>query len=161
GNPPAWTPGTVLTQVRLVLQTDGRLLLSTLQLALVTGVLTAALALLACWLATGRRWFRLGVLVLMAAAWALPGPVIGIGRRDVCLGLTSWSNSETVGPLLHYGPSYVPVYWACLLRFFPCAAAVLWPVIRLLPVELRDAARVDGASPGQELRHVVWPLAGL
>src|SRR5262249_31409415 len=28
----------------------------------------------------------------------------------------------------------------------------------LLPAELRDAARVDGAGPGQELRRVVWPL---
>jgi ABC-type spermidine/putrescine transport system permease subunit II len=37
--------------------------------------------------------------------------------------------------------------------------AVTWPVVRLLPPELRDAARVDGASPWQELRHVVFPLA--
>jgi ABC-type Fe3+ transport system permease subunit len=45
------------------------------------------------------------------------------------------------------------------LRFLPCAVAVLWPVVRLVPAELRDSARVDGASPGQELRHVVWPVA--
>jgi ABC-type Fe3+ transport system permease subunit len=36
--------------------------------------------------------------------------------------------------------------------------AILWPVIRLIPAELRDAARVDGARPRDELRFVVWPL---
>jgi ABC-type Fe3+ transport system permease subunit len=35
---------------------------------------------------------------------------------------------------------------------------VLWPVVRLLPRELREAARVDGAGPVRELRHVVAPL---
>src|SRR5262249_50056544 len=48
-----------------------------------------------------------------------------------------------------------------LVRFFPCAVALLWPVVRLLPPELRDAARVDGAGPGREFRHIVWPLTGL
>src|SRR5262249_2876323 len=60
-----------------------------------------------------------------------------------------------------YGPSYLPVAWACLLRFFPCAVALLWPVVRLVPPELRDAARVDGAGPVQGFRHLVWPLGGL
>jgi ABC-type Fe3+ transport system permease subunit len=46
-----------------------------------------------------------------------------------------------------------------LVRFFPFAVAVLWPVVRLLPRDLRDAARVDGARPGQELLYLVWPLS--
>jgi hypothetical protein len=40
-------------------------------------------------------------------------------------------------------------------------AAVLWPVVRLLPGELRDAARVDRATPGQDLLRVVVPLRPL
>ena len=60
----------------------------------------------------------------------------------------------------HSAPdSPIPVLWVQVVRFFPCAVAVLWPVVRLLPVELRDAARVDGARPQQELWHVVLPLA--
>src|SRR5205823_999038 len=51
-----------------------------------------------------------------------------------------------------------PVLWVDLVRLFPCAVAVLWPVVRLLPRDLRDAARVDGARPGQELLYLVWPL---
>src|SRR5262249_12215785 len=30
--------------------------------------------------------------------------------------------------------------------------------VRLVPTELRDAARVDGASPRQEFTHVILPL---
>jgi ABC-type spermidine/putrescine transport system permease subunit II len=37
--------------------------------------------------------------------------------------------------------------------------AVLWPVVRLIPGELHEAARVDGARPGQDLRYLVLPLA--
>jgi ABC-type Fe3+ transport system permease subunit len=59
---------------------------------------------------------------------------------------------------LYYGPSPVPILWASLVRFFPFAVALLWPIVRQLPRELRDAARVDGATTGQEFRRVAWPL---
>src|SRR5262249_2502382 len=48
--------------------------------------------------------------------------------------------------------------WAHLVRFFPCAVAVLWPVVRLTPRELREAAWAEGAGPGRELLRVVAPL---
>src|SRR5207249_11715973 len=60
---------------------------------------------------------------------------------------------------LYYGPSPLPALWAQSLRFFPCAVAMLWPVLRLLPRELREAARVDGARPRQELRYLILPLS--
>jgi iron(III) transport system permease protein len=47
------------------------------------------------------------------------------------------------------------------LRLFPFAVALVWPVVRLVPAELFDAARVDGASAAGELRHVVWPLSAV
>jgi ABC-type spermidine/putrescine transport system permease subunit II len=37
--------------------------------------------------------------------------------------------------------------------------ALLWPVVRSIPRELAEAARSDGASPGQELRLVIVPAA--
>src|SRR5262249_33240404 len=60
---------------------------------------------------------------------------------------------------LYWDPSPAPVLWIHLLRFLPCAVAFLWPVVRLLPAELRDSARLDGLRPAQELRHLVWPFA--
>jgi iron(III) transport system permease protein len=161
GSPPAWSLGTVWVHVSNNLHAQSDLVLSSLRLALETGAAAAVLALLACWLAVGTRWFQAGVLLLLAAAWALPGPVIGIALSELFVFLSRTTGSEAVERLLRSGPSHAPVFWACLVRFFPCAVALLWPVVRLLPPELRDAARVDGAGPGQEFRHIVWPLTGL
>jgi iron(III) transport system permease protein len=161
GNPPHWAPATLASYLGSALRVRGRMIVGNLQMALITGALTALLGLVICWLAAERRWFRLGVLSLMAAAWALPGPVIGFGLKDTFSLLMRATGSNWVATLLYYGPSSVPVAWAWLLRFLPCAVALLWPVVRLLPPELRDAARVDGAGPLQEFRHVVWPLTSL
>jgi iron(III) transport system permease protein len=161
GSPAHWSPAVATSHVALALRVRGRTVAGNLQLALVTGALTGLLGLVACWLAVGCRWFRVLVLSLMAAAWALPGPVLGIGLKDTFALLMTVTGSERVAALLYYGPSPVPVAWAWLLRFFPCAVALLWPVVRLLPPELRDAARVDGAGPLQEFRHVVWPLTSV
>ena len=57
-----------------------------------------------------------------------------------------------------YGPSPLPLLWVNTIRFFPYAVAILWPVVRLTPPELRDAARVDGASPAREFLFVAVPM---
>ena len=152
----------------LVVQTHHRMLMESLLAAAGAGFLAAMLALRIGWLALDSRGFRSIVLVLAALAWALPGPVLGIGLKDTINVLMSVEESITgavgrsgPGPVrvgLYDGPSPLPPLWASLVRFFPCAVAVLWPVLRLVPKELRDAARVDGASPGAELRYLVGPL---
>src|SRR5262249_24898800 len=52
----------------------------------------------------------------------------------------------------------VPVLWAHVVRLFPFAVALLWPVVRRLPPEFGEAARLEGARPAQEFRYVVVPL---
>jgi ABC-type Fe3+ transport system permease subunit len=136
-------------------------------IACLAGVITAGIALLVCWLATGSRWFRSGILALMAIVWALSGPIVGIGLKQMIahvLDFTGWLLPGSragygLAVALYYGPSPLPAIWADCIRFFPCAIAVLWPVVRLFPQELRDAVRVDGASPWQEFRHLVLPLS--
>jgi iron(III) transport system permease protein len=161
GNPPHWTWAVAAAHLHSAWSVRRQTMLVNLALALVTGALAGLLGLVTCWLAVGCRWFRLGVLSLMAAAWALPAPLAGLGLKDTFELLMSATGSRWVATLLYYGPSSVPIVWAWLLRFFPFAVALLWPVVRLLPPELRDAARVDGAGPLQEFRHVVWPLTTL
>jgi iron(III) transport system permease protein len=161
GNPAHWSPAVALSHVTAAVRVRTATVVGNLQLVVVTGALTGMLGLVVCWLAVGCRPFRLGVLSLMAAAWALPGPIIGLGLKDTFSLLMTATHSDWVATVLYYGPSPVPVAWAWLLRFFPCAIALLWPVVRLLPPELRDAARVDGATPSQEFRYVVWPLTGV
>jgi iron(III) transport system permease protein len=91
-------------------------------------------------------------------AWAMPGPLVGLGLKDAIDGMLRVTGSSILAVVLWHGPSPVPLWWADLIRFFPVAAAILWPLVRQTPPELRDAARMDGATLGQELTAVIWPL---
>jgi iron(III) transport system permease protein len=70
-----------------------------------------------------------------------------------------WFPDDRVSPMLYTNPaSPVPIIWAHVLRFLPYALALLWPAVRMVPQELLDSARLEGARPWQELLHVIWPL---
>jgi iron(III) transport system permease protein len=158
GGPPTWSAQVAASFLRRAVRVRGGLVAESLLLAAAAGLLTASVGLVVCWLALGTRWFRAGVLLLIAAAWALPGPVLGFGLKEAIKLVLDVTGSDAVADVLYIGPSPVPVLWAYLLRFFPYAIAILWPVVRLMPQEMRDAARVDGASPAQELWYLVVPL---
>jgi iron(III) transport system permease protein len=158
GAPPHWSVATMLPYLRQALRPpDGLVLRDSLLLAAVAGVLVSAIALLACWTARESRWFRGGLLTLMAVAWAMPGPLIGLGLKTIIDRLLALTDSRWLAHALYHGPSPLPLLWIDAIRFFPYAVAILWPVVRLLPTELTNAARVDGAAPLQELCNVVWP----
>ncbi len=158
GAPRHWSASDAGSHLSRVLILKWRLIRDSLGLAALAGVLAGGLALLTCWLAVGTRWFHAAILLLIAAAWALPGPVVGLGLKGAIKFLLPAARGGILEQVLYLGPSPVPALWAYLLRFFPCAVVVLWPVVRLLPRELREAARVDGAGPLQELWYVVGPL---
>jgi ABC-type Fe3+ transport system permease subunit len=99
------------------------------------------------------------MLILLATAWTLPGPVLGLGLKAAFQFLSRLSGGGFVESLLETGPSALPVLWVDLVRFTPFAAAVLWPTVRRLPQELFDAAAVDGAGPWRQLTHVAFPLS--
>src|SRR5262249_47486240 len=69
-----------------------------------------------------------------------------------------WIPSQPLAVALYHGPSPLPTLWAQMMRFFPCAVAVLWPVVRLLPPELQEAAQVDAARPRQAIWYLILPL---
>jgi ABC-type Fe3+ transport system permease subunit len=114
--------------------------------------------LLLCWLAREARWLAVLLVGLGATAWAFPGPLLGIGLKELILRIVDWTGKGILASALYYGPSPLPVLWARFIRFLPCALALLWPIVRLLPRELLETARLEGARPGQELRLIVWPL---
>jgi ABC-type Fe3+ transport system permease subunit len=158
GNPQVWSMEIAASHLTNVLRVRGGMVVESCLLAALTGILATALGLLVSWLALGSRWFHAGVLSLMAAIWALSGPLIGLGLKQTIALLLDWIPVYPVAVALYYGPSPLPALWAHTLRFFPCAVAVLWPMVRLLPAELREAVQVDGARPGQELCHLILPL---
>jgi iron(III) transport system permease protein len=161
GSPLSWSPGVVVASLTKEVRVSGWTVIASLGLAAVAGAVCTLLALVACWLAVGSGWFRAILLGLLAAAWAMPGPVIGLGLKDAIELILKGTGSSLLGRLLYYGPSPLPLWWAYLVRFFPCAVAVLWPVVRLVPRDLRDAVRVDGAGPVREFRHLIWPLTAV
>jgi iron(III) transport system permease protein len=158
GSPQTWSGQVVGHHLFTALRARGWLVVESSLFAAVAGGLAATLGLVVCWLAIEARWFQAGTLGLMAAAWALSAPLLGIGLKLTIDQIIALTRSRWVADALYYKPSPLPTIWAYLVRFLPCAIAILWPVVRLLPRELRDAARVDGARPGQELIHLVVPL---
>jgi iron(III) transport system permease protein len=91
-------------------------------------------------------------------AWALPGPIMGIGLKETIFAVVRYVPLAPLHTALYYGPSPLPVLWAHVLRFLPCAIVALWPVVRLVPRDLRDSLRLDGAAPVQELAGLYLPL---
>jgi iron(III) transport system permease protein len=158
GSPPVWSARVVGIHLATVFRVRSGLLVQSLLLAVLAGGLGAALALIVCWLAVASRWFRFTVLGLMAIAWAISGPIVGLGLKATIARIVDLVPSHMLAVALYYGPSPLPAVWADVIRFFPCAVAIVWVVMRIMPTELRDAARVDGALPGQEFRHIVLPL---
>jgi iron(III) transport system permease protein len=167
GTGDAWSAARAARFLAGEVRSQSGLVLSSLRGGALVGVVTAGLALVACWLAVDSAPLRWFLAVLAAAAWALPGPVIGLGLKSAINGLMDLEDLAAGGlgvparPLrvsLYDGPSPLPVWWASAVRLLPFALALLWPVVRLVPPELRDAARVEGARPGQEFRYAVWPL---
>jgi iron(III) transport system permease protein len=159
GSPESWSAQVARKHLATVLRVRSGLLAQSLVLAVLAGMVSAGLALVVCWLAVGSRWFRLATLGLMAVVWAISGPIIGLGLKAMISKILDLVPSQTLAVALYYGPSPLPAVWADVIRFFPCAVAIIWLVVRILPRELRDAANVDGVRPGQELRHIVLPLA--
>jgi iron(III) transport system permease protein len=160
--PARWSPKVAGQFLLQAARAHSSLIAGSLITAAGAGLLAAALALVACWTARELWTTRIILAAVVALAWATPGPVVGAGLKSA-IGRLMDLESRFVerGPvwlLLYNGPSSAPVVWADLIRFFPCAVALLWPAVRLVPGTLTDAARVDGASPTGELRHAILPL---
>src|SRR5262249_29445655 len=147
-----------LVHLRKVWRLRGGMVIESFVLAAASGAFAGLLGLIVCWLARGGRWFQAATLGLMGLVWAPPGPVIGLGLKDTIQGLVNRTDFYPLAAALYYGPSPLPAIWVQLIRFFPCAVAILWPVVRLVPTELLDAARTDGARPWQEFWRVIVPL---
>jgi iron(III) transport system permease protein len=156
---PVWSLHTMLYHVQKVSVAESAFTTRCLLMALAAGLFSMGLAFIACRLSLESKVFRVALLGLIAVAWATPGPIVGLGLTAFILWMLDLTELQLLKELLWYGPSPVPLVWVDLIRFFPCAVAVLWPVMRLEPRELRDAARVDGAGPLREWGYVALPLS--
>jgi iron(III) transport system permease protein len=158
GLPRYWSPAHAWHQLTWQAWLLGRPLLLSIGTALASGVLVAGVAIVACWLARDSVLLRAWLLVLLTSAWVMPGPVVGIGLKELIMRLVRDLPEGPWDPLLYYGPSPLPILWAHVMRFLPAAVLFLWPVVRLIPRGLIETAHLQGAGPLRELLFVVWPM---
>ncbi len=103
----------------------------------------------------------LGVIVLLP--WAIPRVAAGTVWRWMFhdqYGLVNWALPGFEGHAWFNDRSWaflaigIVVVW----QSFPFVALTLLAGLRSIPAEVREAARVDGASPAQQLWHVTLPM---
>jgi multiple sugar transport system permease protein len=113
-----------------------------------------------------RRWLR----SLLLLPWAVPGVVVSITflwmldasygvfnalLRDI--GLISTDIAWFVDARTAMAAVLVPTVW----KSFPFFTITILAALQSIPETLYEAARVDGATPWQQFRHVTWPgIAG-
>jgi len=159
-----WSGHRLAVELRRATTLHVPMVLDSLAWAAVAGLLAAGLALVASWAALDSRTIRALLFLLAVALWAVPGPVLGFGLKeainrimdveDVLLG---WTTVRPLKAVLYLLPTPLPTVWAHVARLFPYAVAVVWPAVRDVPRDLREAAWIDGASAWGEFRRVVWP----
>ena len=159
-----WSLHRLTIELRRAADLQTGMILDSLTWAAVAGLIAAGVALLTSWVATRSRWSSALLFAVTIALWAVPGPVLGFGLKatierlmeieDVLL---AWTAARPVRGLLYEWSTPFPVLWAHVARLFPYAVAVVWPAVRDVPRDLREAARADGATPWQEFRVAGWP----
>ncbi len=156
--PPVWDWLLLLERVPEAFARQHRLLGQSLLLAALTGAVTGVAALFLCWLCRGSRAFERGVWLLAAALWALPGPLLGIGLLETMHLIFELPGGGLARLALWDNPSPLPNFWACGLRLLPVALAILWPLVRAVPTQLEEQARLDGLGPARRFGRLILPL---
>ncbi|MGH8975875.1 MAG: carbohydrate ABC transporter permease [Acidimicrobiia bacterium] len=124
-----------------------------------TMVLGLAVALLLNQRFAGRA--VLGVLVLLP--WAVPRVAAGVVWRWMFhdqYGLVNWvlPGFEGYAWFNHRLSAFFAIGVVVVWQSFPFVALSLLAGLSSIPPEVKEAARVDGASPFQTLRHVTLPM---
>jgi iron(III) transport system permease protein len=148
GEPLRWSLGHLFTQLSHSWAMERWLLFRSLLIAAVTGVIGVAIALPICITARGSRFFGGVALVVLVSLWATPGPVLGLGCKEIFRWIVDGTSSFSRLPadLLWYGPSSLPLILTQAVRFAPVAVAILWPEVRSISEELIDQTRLDGVE---------------
>jgi multiple sugar transport system permease protein len=130
----------------------GRALLNSAIVSVSTTVLTLLFGIIAAYaLARLRFWAKGLVLSIIIGCSMFPGITLLVPLLKMFTGYYSWF------------PNWMNTYQALIvpsLSFgLPLAVWNLTAFFRQLPVELEQAAMVDGCTPGQAFRIIILPLA--
>jgi N,N'-diacetylchitobiose transport system permease protein len=107
----------------------------------------------------------LAVLVLLP--WAVPRVAAGVVWRwmfDDQYGLVNWALSGLSHSFVGFSwfnqrlPAFIAIGVVVVWQSFPFVALSLLAGLQSIPPEVREAARMDGAGPFQQLRHITLPM---
>lgn len=131
----------------------GRALINSVIVSLSTTLLTLLLGILGAY-ALARLRFRMKglVLAIIIACSMFPGITLLIPLFKMFTGAYPWMP-------LQWMNTYQALIIPSLSFGLPLAVWNLTAFFRQLPVELEQAAMVDGCTPGQAFRRVILPLA--
>jgi multiple sugar transport system permease protein len=110
----------------------------------------------------GRRWFRTFILV----PWPIPGSIATVafvwmldGTYGVANYLLRKANviDENVAWYFNPDTALVGVLAPTIWIAYPLCTLMVLASLQSIPDDLYEAARIDGASSGQQFRHVTWP----
>lgn len=145
----------------------GQALNNTLWYTLWTNVGTIGLGLVLA-LLLNRRFRGVGLArTMVLLPWVLPTFVVGIAWNLIWLSdgglanrvLVDWLHVLPTRPVWLTGPNS---FWALVIpsiwRGLPFAAVMLLSGLQVIPTDLYEAARVDGASGWARLRYITLPL---
>lgn len=158
GGRDVWTGSTVIKTIERVLAKNSLLVVNSIELAITTGLIVALFSLMLCWLTQDSKRLVPGMLGILTLAWILPGPLIGFGLKEIILYIVEVRPAGLLSRMLYFGPSPAPVLWANVIRFLPFGMAILWPMVRMIPNEIRESAQLEGARPGRMLISIYFPL---
>jgi len=160
GLPLSWSLATTCDRVTAALLKEGWMIVKSIAAALASAILTATSGLLLTWIAADAPRFQKVLFVLAAVALAVPGPILGIGLKETILTIVTMVPWKPLSIVLYEGPeSPVPVMWAHLMRFLPCAVAVFWPVVRQPVTNLGETLRLESSRPFDSFMLDLWPRA--
>lgn len=149
----------------LVVRAHGRTIVESLFWSSLAAALAASAALYLGWSVLDlRRGTRL-LFLLAVALWVIPGPVVGFGLNSLIQDLLDLEEfvlgrgdgTHPLNTLLYNSPSPIPVLWVQTIRLFPFAFALQWLMLRRIPREEIESARIDGGHGWPLFRWIIWP----
>ncbi|NED98392.1 sugar ABC transporter permease [Phytoactinopolyspora alkaliphila] len=110
----------------------------------------------------GRRWLRTLILI----PWPIPGAIATVAfvwMLDGTYGVVNYLLrnlgivDENIAWFFNPDTALIGVLMPTVWIAYPLCTLMLLASLQSVPEELYEAARVDGATPRQQFRHVTWP----
>jgi len=145
GQSPAWSVSGLLGTLQRAWEDAAEPLVTSVMFAATGALLATLLGWSLAWASRNSSRWQWVTVFAVALALATPGPVAGLA---LVFGYGSTPLYDT----------FAMIAFADACRTFPFAVLILWPAVRLIPLEHFEAAEVDGLGPFGKVWRVALPM---